>query len=76
MTMILNIDGSRTCVLMAQDLLSVPPPLTPLWEHQIFDAVRKGGGPAKKHMLFKKKKYGLVLEGGGERRRIRHSCYE
>ena len=28
MTMILNIDGSRSCVLMAQDLL------TPLWEHQ------------------------------------------
>ena len=43
----------------------VPPPVTPLWEHQNFDTVRKGGGPAKKHMLFKKKKYGLVL--GGEK---------
>ena len=34
MTMILNIDGSRTCVLMIQDILNAPPPLTPLWEHQ------------------------------------------
>ena len=32
MTMILNIDGSRSCVLMAQDLLNAL--LTPLWEHQ------------------------------------------
>ena len=46
MTMILNIDGSRTCVLMAQDLLSAPPPLTPLWE-LVF-----GGGGEKEGQTF------------------------
>ena len=47
MTMILNIDGSRTCVLMAQDLLNAPPPLTPLWE-----LVFGGGGGEKEGQTF------------------------